>query len=235
MRKRWVSPREWRISLIVVPWIASLLLRAGAATLRRTDLGREHVDSCLRRGERVIVAFWHGRLLMMPFVYPGHVGTILISQHRDGEYIARIAERLGFSVARGSTTRGGAVGYRQLIQALRDGSHVVITPDGPKGPRQRVKSGVIELARLTGMPILPVAFGAWPRTIVKSWDHFLVPHPFGQGVYAWGEPIYVPADADKAAVEKFQSMVADRLDALVAEADARAATRGKAFGGSSAR
>ncbi|MBI4573561.1 MAG: lysophospholipid acyltransferase family protein [candidate division NC10 bacterium] len=223
MSARWPSPRDWKISLTVFPWIASWLLRGGMATLRRHDIGRHYPESCLAKGERVIVAFWHGRLLMMPFVYPGHPVTILISQHRDGEHITRIAEWLGFTAVRGSATRGGARAFMQLLHNLRDGRNVVITPDGPKGPRQRVKSGVIELARLSGMPILPVAFGAWPRTILKSWDCFLVPHPFGRAVFVWGEPIYVPADADTAAVEKLQSVLAERLDALVADADARAA------------
>ncbi len=225
MKTRWRSLRNWQFSLRAAPWIASGLMRIGAATLRRMDIGREHVDACLARGERVIVAFWHGRLLMMPFVYPGQPTVILISQHRDGEYITRIAERLGFAVVRGSATRGGARAFKQLIRSLRDGRHVVITPDGPKGPPLRVKSGVIELARLSGMPILPVAFGAWPRTILKSWDRFLIPHPFGRAAYVWGEPIYVPADADKVAVEKLCSLLAERLDALVAEADARVANR----------
>jgi len=215
--------RNWKISLAVLPWMADLLMRAGAATLRRTDIGRQHVESCLAKGEGLIVAFWHGRLLMMPFGYPGFPATILISQHRDGEYVARIAERLGFAVVRGSATRGGARAFRELLQRLRNGSHVVITPDGPKGPRGRVKSGVIQLSRLSGMPILPVAFGAWPRTILKSWDQFLVPRPFARGAYVWGEPIYVPADADKATVEKFQSLLAERLDALLVEADTLAA------------
>ena len=224
MSTHWRSPRDWPISLTLGPWIASRLIRIGMATLRRQDVGRHHPEACWARGERVIVTFWHGRLLMMPFVYPGQSAAILISHHRDGEYITRIAERSGFRVVRGSATRGGARAFFQLIHALRDGSNAVITPDGPKGPRQRAKSGVIELARLSGMPILPVAFGAWPRTILKSWDQFLVPHPFGRGVYVWGEPIYVPGNADKAALEKFQSLLAERLDALVAEADTRAAS-----------
>jgi lysophospholipid acyltransferase (LPLAT)-like uncharacterized protein len=225
MSARWRFPRDWQISLRLVPPIASGLMRLVATTLRRSDVGREHPESCLAKGERVIVAFWHGRLLMMPFVYPGRVATVLISQHRDGEYISRIAERLGFQVVRGSATRGGALAFKQLISSLRNGNHVVITPDGPKGPKGTVKSGVLELARLTGMPILPVAFGAWPRTVLKSWDEFLIPHPFGRGVYVWGEPMYVPPDADKAALEKLQSLLAERLDALVAEADSRAANR----------
>ncbi|MBI4735575.1 MAG: lysophospholipid acyltransferase family protein [candidate division NC10 bacterium] len=223
MSRHWRSPRDWPISLTLGPWLASHLMRIGMATLRRSDVGRQHPEACWARGERIVVAFWHGRLLMMPFASPGLRATVLISQHRDGEYITRIAERLGFTVVRGSATRGGAHAFKQLLRSLRHGSHVGITPDGPKGPRQRVKSGVVELARLSGMPILPVAFGAWPRTILKSWDQFLVPYPFSRGVYVWGEPIYVPADADKAAVEKFQSLLAERLDALVAEADTRAA------------
>ncbi len=236
MGERRFSPRDWNLTLIAVPWMASRLLRAVAATLRRADIGREHVDACLAKGERAIVAVWHGRLLMMPFVYPGRSATLLISQHRDGEYLTRAAQWLGFSVVRGSATRGGVLAFKQLIQALRDGRHVAITPDGPKGPRHRVKSGVIDLARLTGMPILPVAFGAWPRTLMRSWDQFLIPHPFARGVYVWGEPLYVPADADKVAMEKFQTLLADRLDALVAEADTVAATRRrKTFGSSSVR
>ena len=223
MSARWRSLREWKLSLTVAPWLASVVMRMGMATLRRTDLGRQYPESCWAKGERIIVAFWHGRLLMMPFGYPGHSATILISHHRDGEYITRIAERLGFTVVRGSATRGGARAFKRLLQSLRDGSNVVITPDGPKGPRQRAKSGVIELSRLSRMPILPVAFGAWPRTVLKSWDQFLIPHPLARAVYVWGEPIYVPGDADKAAVEKFQSILAERLNALVAEADTRAA------------
>ncbi|MBI2113818.1 MAG: lysophospholipid acyltransferase family protein [candidate division NC10 bacterium] len=223
MSRHWRSPKDWPISLTVGPWLSSHLMRIGMATLRRSDVGRQHPEACWARGERVIVAFWHGRLLMMPFVYPGQPVAILISHHRDGEYITRIAERFGFTVVRGSTTRGGARAFKQLIHALRGGRNAVITPDGPKGPRQRAKSGVVELARLSGMPILPVAFGAWPRTILKSWDQFLVPCPFGRGVYVWGEPIYVPGNADQAAVEKFQSLLAERLDALLVEADTRAA------------
>lgn len=223
MSTRWWSLRDWRVSLTLTPWLASALMRAGAATLRRMDVAREHPEACWAKGEQIIVAFWHGRLLMMPFVYPGQSATILISQHRDGEYITRIAERMGFRVVRGSATRGGPRAFKQLLHALRDGSNVAITPDGPKGPRQRAKSGVIELSRLSGMPILPVAVSAWPRLLLQSWDQFLVPYPFGREVYVWGEPIYVPADADKTAVERFQILLADRLDALTVEADRRAA------------
>lgn len=216
-------PRDWAISLFLGPLLSSWLMRAGAWTLRRTDIGREHPEACLARGQRLIFAFWHGRLLMMPFAYPGTPATILISQHRDGEYISRIARRLGFDVERGSATRGGAPAFRQLVHRLRSGQHVVITPDGPKGPRGRVKPGVIELARLSGMPIVPVGFAAFPRKVLRSWDEFIIPCPFSRAVYVWGKPLHVPAGISKAEGARFQQVLAEELDAITREADRLAA------------
>jgi len=106
------SPRDWRLSLCLGPLVSAWLMRAGARSLRRIDVGREHPDGCAARGEGIIFAFWHGRLLMMPFAYRTRA-TILISQHRDGEYMSRIARRLGFDVQRGSAGRGGAQAVRR--------------------------------------------------------------------------------------------------------------------------
>ena len=212
MTARWRSPREWPISLILAPWLASALMQVGARTLRRLDVGREYPEACWARGERGIVTFWHGRLLMMPFVYPGQPGT-------------RIAQRWGFVVERGSATRGGARAFRQLVHTLKAGRNAVITPDGPKGPARRVKSGVIELSRMSGMPILPVAFSAWPRIVLRSWDRFVIPYPFARGVYVWGPPLCVPPELSKTEAVKFQSRLAAQLDALTAEADRLATAR----------
>jgi lysophospholipid acyltransferase (LPLAT)-like uncharacterized protein len=223
MRRRFCSPRDWKASLTLGPWLACWLMRLGVASLRRLDVGREHFDACVARGERIIVAFWHGRLLMMPFGYPGQSATILISQHRDGEYIGRIAKRLDFDVLRGSATRGGARAFRQLVHTLREGRHVAITPDGPKGPWRRVKSGVIELSRLSGMPVLPVGFGAFPHLTLKSWDRFLVPYPFAHAVYVWGPPLYVPRVLSKLEAQRYQQQLAEQLDAVTTEADRLAA------------
>ncbi len=214
--------RDARISLALMPPLASMVMRIGARTLRRTDHGREYPETCSHKGERIIIAFWHGRLLLMPFGYPGTPVAILISQHRDGEYITRIAERLGFAVERGSATRGGARAFRQLVHRLKSGCNVVITPDGPKGPAGRVKSGVIELSRLSGMPILPIAFSAWPRIQLASWDRFIIPYPFARGAYVWGPPLYVPPDLTKDQAEAYQSQLAERLDEVTREADCRA-------------
>ncbi len=222
-----MSRRRWsdsRLSLALVPWLGSGLLRLVARTIRRRDIGREYPEAVLAKGERAITAFWHQRLLLMPFVFLPHVAAILISQHRDGEYIARTAEWLGYSVVRGSATRGGPRAFRELLQILEAGGHVAITPDGPRGPARRVKPGVIELSRLSGMPILPVSFGASPAFRAKSWDRFLIPYPFARGVYVWGEPLRVPAELEQGAAEAYQELLEQRLDALTAEADRLAAS-----------
>ena len=211
--------REHRLVLQVVPRLAVWLMIGLYRLLRIVHVNTGYPESCLARGERVICAFWHGRLLMMPFAYPGQRVVILISQHRDGEYISRIARALGFQVIRGSATRGGVRALRQIIRALKEGLNLVITPDGPKGPRAKVKSGVIEIARLTGAPIVPVSFSAVRRRFLKSWDGFLLPLPFSRAVYIWGEPIYVEPMATKEEVAKYQDILGERLDLLTMKAD----------------
>ena len=211
--------RENRLILSLVPRVAARVMRWLYRLLRIVHVNRDSPESCWAKGERIIFAFWHGRLLMMPFAYPGKPVATLISQHRDGEYISRIAVVFGSRVIRGSATRGGVRAFKQMILALKEGLDLVITPDGPRGPRAKVKSGVIELAKLTGAPIVPVTFSAARRRSLKSWDAFLLPLPFSRAVYIWGEPIYVDPTATKEEVAKHQELLAARLDLLTMEAD----------------
>ncbi|MGH7410221.1 MAG: lysophospholipid acyltransferase family protein [Candidatus Methylomirabilis sp.] len=211
--------RENRLILSIMPRLAVTLMRCLYRLLWVVHVNRGYPESCWARGERIIFAFWHGRLLMMPFAYPGKPVATLISQHRDGEYISRIAVVFGSRVIRGSATRGGVRAFKQMILARKEGFNLVITPDGPKGPRAQVKSGVIELAKLTGAPIVPVSFSAVRRRFLKSWDAFLLPLPFSRAVYIWGEPIYVDPMATKEEAAKHQELLAARLDLLTMEAD----------------
>ncbi len=214
-----VALRENRFVLRIIPWLGAGLMICLHRLLRVVHVNSTYPECCWAKGERIIVALWHGRLLMMPFVHPQKPTAILISQHRDGEYISRIARILGLQVIRGSATRGGVRAFKQMIRALQGGLDVAITPDGPKGPRAKVKSGVIEVARLTGAPIVPVSFSASHRRFLKSWDAFLLPLPFSRAVYIWGEPIYVETLATKEEVAKHQAILAERLDLLTMEAD----------------
>lgn len=142
----------------IVPHVGSWLIRGLGLTMRWSVEGTERIDQLYGEGKRVIIAFWHGQQLMMPLAYRGSKAHILISQHRDGELICGIVKRFGFGAVRGSTTRGGSMALRQLIRLGQSGADLVVTPDGPKGPRHIVQKGVVQLAQVTGMPIIPLTF-----------------------------------------------------------------------------
>lgn len=143
---------------VILPPVAAGTIRAFGKSMRLFTVGEAVVDDFYRRGERIIIAFWHGRQVMMPLAYRGTRASILISQHRDGELIARIMQSFGFGAIRGSTTRGGVRALRQLIREGRTGGDLVMTPDGPKGPACHVQPGVLYVAKMTGFPIVPLTF-----------------------------------------------------------------------------
>ncbi len=165
------------LKLNILPPIGASLIRALGWTLRVRTEGGEQVDTLYRKGHHLIIAFWHGRQLMMPLTYRGTDAHILISQHRDGELIHRIVSRFGFRSVRGSTTRGGAAALRDLIRLGRGGAYLVITPDGPKGPRHVAQIGAVQLAQATGLPIVPLTFSCSKknssRAGIASWSRTL--------------------------------------------------------------
>ncbi|MCI0655716.1 MAG: lysophospholipid acyltransferase family protein [Acidobacteria bacterium] len=142
----------------LIPPLASIWIRLTRATMRIRRENFGVLSDLSRGGKPCILAFWHGRMFLMPYSYRGTRVTILISEHRDGEYISRTMKRFGFATARGSSTRSGAIGLREILRALRHGADVAFTPDGPRGPRETVQPGVIAAARLSGAPIVPLTF-----------------------------------------------------------------------------
>ena len=168
----------------------------------------------------VIYAIWHGRMLMIPAIYgTRHAPWIMTSWSRDGELIGRVAEGFGFRTVRGSTTRGGTAALREQVRLLRRGEQVAVLPDGPRGPRHVVQPGIILLAKLGQAPIIPMSFSASPRRLLSSWDEFLVPLPFARCVVLFGEPIRVPADADRDVFEASRKLLEERLVTLTWRAD----------------
>jgi lysophospholipid acyltransferase (LPLAT)-like uncharacterized protein len=140
-----------------------------------------------------IVAFWHGRMFLLPFAlreYADRV-AILISRHRDGELASELVSRLGFKVVRGSTGRGkgGARAFLEMLKLIENGFTVAITPDGPKGPREVVKPGIARLSMVTGAPVYPLTFGCKSCFTLNSWDRFKIPKPFTKCKVLLGEPI----------------------------------------------
>lgn len=155
-------------TLIAVPFLASVLIKFFAITMRISYVNFEKVWGDWRSGRNVILAFWHGRLLMMPVMYRGCGVSVLVSQHKDGELIARAVKRFNIDSVRGSSTRGWLGGVRGLLNAVKKGKDIAITPDGPKGPKFNVQTGIIHLAKLTGLPIIPMTFSASKKKLLKA-------------------------------------------------------------------
>lgn len=145
----------------------------------------------------------------------------LISAHQDGRLIAECVSWLGIDNVPGSSTRLGRGASRQLVKLIRSGSHVVITPDGPRGPLYVCKVGVIKLAQLTGAPIYPIAFSASSSWAFSSWDKMILPKPFSKIRYALTHPIRVPqGELTDAEVEEYRVKVEEGLCRVTEEVDA---------------
>lgn len=146
-----------------------------------------------------IYAFWHGRMLMLPRWYRSREKRplyMLISQHGDGRLIAFAIKLLGIRSVAGSSSRRGVAATLELMRCLEGGASIGITPDGPKGPRQVCKKGVVTLAQQAGITVQPASYSVEERWIIPSWDRMIVPRPFSRGVVILGEPIRVGPEDD---------------------------------------
>ncbi len=175
--------------------------------------------------EPVIYAFWHARMLPLVWAHRGGGAAVLVSRHADGELIARLIERLGFVTARGSSTRGGEEGLREMVARLEEGRAAGVTPDGPRGPARVAKSGVAYLAGRTGRLVVPLGAAAARGRTLGSWDGFRVPAPFTRVVLVYGAPLRVPPAPDAATLAEWSQRIGAAIDAVTARADAMAGAR----------
>lgn len=196
-------------------WVLNGLMATLRFTVEHGERYRQFVDG----GEPVILSVWHGRLLPLTWFHRDREITAMISQSEDGEYIARVVQGWGYHTVRGSTSRGASDALRGLVKAARKGHSLAITPDGPRGPRQELQHGVITVAQLTGLPIIPLAGGCsrawWPGT----WDRFCVPKPFSEVTVRYGEPYYVSRNATPEEREADRVEVEARMNRMIEELD----------------
>lgn len=203
-------------------WLGANYIRLVYVTGRWEVIGGDIPAFFWDQDAPFILAFWHGRILMMPYCWRRERKiSMLISAHRDGILISETVRHFGIETVSGSSNRGGAAAFRAMIKALRDGICVGITPDGPRGPRMRASEGIIQVAKLSGAQIIPCAFSAARRRVLGSWDRFAVALPFTRGVFVWGKPIGVPRDTPDSAMEVLRLMVEDGLNAVTRDADLR--------------
>src|SRR6185437_549696 len=203
-------------------WLVSLYIRFVHATGAWTIEGGSIPAALHTTNRPFILAFWHGRLLMMPCAWQRQVPIhMLISGHRDGRIIADAVHHFGIDSIAGSTTAGGSAALRNMVRFLKAGECVGITPDGPDGPAMHASSGIVAVARLAGVSVVPLAYATSRRRILNTWDRFHLPLPFSHGAFIWDEPIEVPAELDDAGVEHCRAHSEQRLNAITEEADRR--------------
>lgn len=171
-----------------------------------------------RLGNRYIYAFFHEVMLFPAFYWNWPEMHILISDHRDGELITQVVQRLGFSVVRGSTTRGGTRALREMTMRIDQG-HLCVTPDGPRGPRRHVHQGLAYLSSRTGLPIVGAGMAFRNPWRAKSWDRFAIPYPFQAAACVVPKPVFVPPDADRETIEACRLEVEERMNEATREAE----------------
>jgi len=210
------------VVLTLAPTAGALALRLLGCTLRVTRDERA-VSDLWASGTPLIYATWHSGVLLLPWLYADRRFRVLTSRSRDGELAARLVRRFGLDAIRGSSSRGGTDALRGLLRSLREGWDVVVVPDGPRGPREVVKPGVVALAAVSGAPIAPVAVGASREWRLSSWDRFRIPRPGARLVVGFGDPVRVPPRADRARQEAARSELEARLAELSCRVTAAAA------------
>ncbi|HZT52333.1 MAG TPA: lysophospholipid acyltransferase family protein [Stellaceae bacterium] len=203
-------------------WFIQLYIRLVHRTSRWSMVGAEIPDRLIAARRPFIVAFWHGRLLMLPVMWARRAPLhMLMSGHRDGRLIAGAVAYFGIGSIEGSSGETGSAALRTMLRHIRAGNSVGITPDGPDGPAMRASPGIVAAARLARAPIVPMTYATSRRRILATWDRFHLALPLSRGVFLWGEPIEVPAELDADGAERWRALIEERMTALTAEADRR--------------
>src|SRR6266436_7354584 len=188
MKVRWAEPIATRVG--------SSLVRALAATWRYRVTGSDYVRALRESRRPFVFVLWHSRILPLLYRHRDEDVVMLISRHRDGGYLADLGVRWGYRSVRGSTQRGGEVGLLGIVRALEGGAVVAITPDGPRGPAERVQPGAIAAAQHAGVPIVAVGARVASAWYLGSWDRMCLPKPFAAVDVRYSAPIRIGSGKD---------------------------------------
>jgi lysophospholipid acyltransferase (LPLAT)-like uncharacterized protein len=205
MSKRGKDNEDLPLSARLAVVAGGVALRALASTWRYRVIGGETIERLRSNRVPFIFSLWHGQLLPLLWCHRGEHVAILVSGHRDGEIIARLAKSIGYRLIRGSTSRGGERALLALARELRSGREVAVTPDGPRGPARSYAPGALIAAQRAGSPIVPTVAHASRAWRLSSWDGFLIPKPFARVTVAYGEATHVVAENLREAADEAPS------------------------------
>jgi lysophospholipid acyltransferase (LPLAT)-like uncharacterized protein len=196
----------------MISLLGYLFLRTLNLTLRVRHVRARNIEDA----PRYIVAFWHECILQALHSRWRKPTTSITSRSRDGELVKKVLDRYGVATVRGSSNKGASVVLREVFRAVKNGSNISVTPDGPKGPRRVLKPGVVYIAQVTGLPVVPFYFTAKRKKRLRSWDQQIVPIPLSKAIFLYGPPILVPRDGD---VEEWRLLIERAMNDLAEEAE----------------
>jgi lysophospholipid acyltransferase (LPLAT)-like uncharacterized protein len=188
-------------------------------SIRTTVLGEEQYKELRGQKKAVILLIWHGRLFIAPHFFRKKAVVPLVSPSEDGEIISQIIARWGYKVLRGSSSHSIVNAWKKMKRELEEGGVLAIIPDGPKGPRRKMKPGAMKLAKETGAYLVPFTFSSSKGKILKSWDQFLLPRPFTKIVAIYGNPISVDSSLNSEELEIKHREVEEYMIELDQKAD----------------
>lgn len=203
-----------------LPYVGLFLVRMLSSTYRLGIIDPQHEKVCLEKNGSIIYASWHQRFFPgITFFAARRPIAILISQSRDGEFISHIVKILGWQPVRGSSSKGGSEGLQQLKALSKKGYRIGHIVDGPTGPFGIVKPGLLRIAQVSGVAIVPTITSSDRRWSFRSWDRFMVPKPFSRVIIRFGEPVYVPSDLDEDGFEKARVLIEQSMEQLYKDTD----------------
>ncbi len=205
---------SWKVRMSVLA--GGSFLRALSKTWRYRAIASEPVNKLRQAGQPVLFALWHGQMLPLLWYHRNQGVAVVVSEHSDGEIIARILEWMGYRLIRGSTSRGADRALLGIVRKLKEGNDVAITPDGPRGPARQFAQGAIVAANRAHAPIIPTLAHVDRAWKLSSWDGFVVPKPFARITIAYGPPTLVEAETTREAAaqtSKFEGLMSEAFDA----------------------
>ncbi len=190
------------------------------ATSRVERVVDEGAKPYINGDKHFTLAFWHGRLLMEPFVKPkGREMHVLISAHGDGKLISKTMTYFGIDTVEGSSSKGAIGAVKGMLKVLKREQNICITPDGPRGPFQTAADGVVHVPAKSKVPVVPSAFSAKSAKQLRSWDKFMIPFPFSTLIYVVGAPVHITDLSDESAIEAARLSVENALNDVTDHAD----------------
>jgi lysophospholipid acyltransferase (LPLAT)-like uncharacterized protein len=203
------------IGFLVLSQAVDLLCKSMKVTFKN----KEVINNLEQQNKNFVLAFWHGQMLLAWYLHRNKKLTALISKSKDGDLLEKILKHWKYNVIRGSSSKGGDIALGIMVDSARNNESVVITPDGPTGPINRMKAGVVITAKKSKTPLILVAIGYKKKRILKSWDKFEIPKFFSVANAVYSDPVYVDSDLSFADTSELILNCERKLNELQTEAN----------------